>query len=320
MKDLIIIGGSIAATAAGVYAARRKLDFEIITKEFGGEVATSGEIGNWPGMVSVQGTDLSGQFKEHLQALSVPLTEGVEVTKIERTGSGFITHARSMNVAQAADKEKQGDENGITYESKAVLVATGVHPRHLGIPGEEEFFQKGVTYCTTCDGPIFAGKTVVTIGGGNTGAESVIMLSEIAQKVYWISNADAVKAEPILVDKIKAAENVEIIYNADTKEIKGETFVKQLLYTDNKTNEEKSLDLDGVFVHIGMIPNSDLVPEEVEKDKFKQIVVDERGQTSVPGLFAAGDVTSVPFKQITIAAGQSVTALLQIVSYLNTLK
>lgn len=301
MFDLIIIGGSAAGTAAGVYAARRGLNFKIITKEFGGEVATSGIIENWPGIVSTDGIVLADQFKAHLTANNVTPEEGVSVSSIIKQTDGLFL--------VSADENK-------TYTAKAVIVATGVHPKELGVPGEKEFRNKGVTYCTTCDGPLFTDKMTTVVGGGNSALESALMLADIASQVYIINKNAQFKGEQILIDKVSAKKNVQIIYSAKTMEIKGEQLVSGIVYTDlNGATQE--LKTDGVFIHIGMIPNSEIVPKEVVKDKFGQIIVDEHCATNIPGLFSAGDVTNVPFKQIVISAGQGCIAALSAVEYIN---
>ncbi len=298
MLDLIIIGGSSAATPAAIYAARRGLKFKIVTKDFGGELATSGEIGNWPGIVSTSGIALAQQFREHLEALKVEIDEGIEVEKIIKRESGFCIGIEG---------------NTCAYEAKTVIVATGAHPKELNIPGEKEFRTKGVSYCTVCDGPIFSGKVTATIGGGNSALESALMLADISSKVYVINKNPAFKGEQVLIDNLKAKKNVEIIFNAKTTEIFGNEFTQGLRYNDQE------IKVDGIFVHIGMIPNSFIVPDEVAKDQFGYIKVNANCETNLPGLFAAGDVTDVPFKQNPIAAGQGTIALLSAVGYLNRL-
>ncbi|MBI4117148.1 MAG: FAD-dependent oxidoreductase [Parcubacteria group bacterium] len=301
--DLIIIGGSAAATAAGIYAARRNLKFKIISKDFGGEVATSGEIGNWPGVNHTDGIALADQFKKHLKFYKADMEEGIEVEKVIRQNDGSF---RVM--------AKTGE-----YATKAVIIATGVHPRELNVPGEKELRNKGVSYCTVCDGPLFPGKVVATIGGGNSVLESGIMLADIAGKVYVINKNPAFKGDQILIDNLLKKKNVEVIYNAKAAEILGDGFVSGLKYKDQAGNEQE-LKVDGIFIHIGMVPNSGLTPEGVEKNNFGEIVVSKNCETGIPGLFAAGDVTDVPFKQIVIAAGQGTCALLSAVQYLNRQK
>lgn len=320
MFDLVIIGGSAAATAAGVYAARRGLNFKIIAKEFGGEVATSGIIENWPGIVHTDGLQLTEQFKAHLLANHTTPEEGVEVRSIIRQTEGlFCVSVNKDGPTMASDKIEGADtETALKcdYNAKAIIVATGVHPKQLNVPGEEIFRNKGVTYCTTCDGPLFTGKITTVIGGGNSALESALMLADIASQVYVLNKNAQFKGEQILIDKLATKQNVKIIYQAKTTEIKGEQLVIGIMYTDS-VGASQELKTDGVFIHIGMVPNSGLVPTEVVKDKFGQIIVDDHCATNVPGLFAAGDVTNVPFKQIVIAAGQGCIATLSAVEYLN---
>ena len=309
MLDLLIIGGSAASTAAGIYAARRGLNFKIITKEFGGEVATSGEIGNYPGTGMTDGIKLADQFKEHLKLYKADPEEGIEVAKITKQEDGTFTVAAKKDGAD------------ISYQAKAVIVATGVHPRELSIPGEKEFRNKGVSYCTTCDGPLFGGRVTTVVGGGNSALEAGLMLADIAQKVYVINKNAAFKGDDVLIKNLssKSKDKVEIIYEAQTMEIIGEQFVIGIKYKD-KDGNEKEVKTDGIFVHIGMIPNSGIVPDNVEKNPFGEIKVSVKCETNVPGLYAAGDVTDVPFKQIVIAAGQGTTATLSAVEYLNRLQ
>lgn len=304
MFDLIIVGGSAAATTAGIYAIRRGLKFKIISKDFGGEVATSGEIGNWPGDGMTDGIALADKFRKHLEQYRVDVEEGVKVASINKQEDG------SFSIKT---------ETGQEYLAKTVIVTTGVHPRPLNVPGEMEFRNKGVSYCTTCDGPLFGGKVTATVGGGNSALESGLMLADIALKVYIINKNPQFKGDQVLMDNLKKKGNVEIIYNANTTEILGDKFVTGLKYRD-KENNERELKVDGIFIHIGMIPNSSIVPEEVEKNQFGEIKVNANCETNIPGLYAAGDVTDVPFKQIVIAAGQGCIATLSAVQYLNKLK
>ena len=324
MYDLIIIGGSAAATSAAIYAARRGLNFKIITKDFGGEVATSGEIGNWPGMSQTDGITLAKKFREHLDFYKIDIEEGVMVDKITRQEDGTFcitakTDTRSSMVSEKVPVLSEQSESKCDYVAKTLIVATGVHPKELNVVGEKEFRNKGVSYCTVCDGPLFGGKTVAVVGGGNSALESGLMLADIAKKVYVISKNNKFKGENVLIDKLVQKENVEILYEAQTKQIFGDEFVTSLKYND-KDSQENELKVDGVFVHLGMIPNSGLVPSDVDKNKFGEILVDKNCQTNIPGLYAAGDVTDVPHKQIVIAAGQGCCALLSAVNYLNNLK
>ncbi|MEK7589623.1 MAG: FAD-dependent oxidoreductase [Patescibacteria group bacterium] len=305
--DLIIVGGSAAATTAGIYAVRRGLNFKIITKEFGGEVATSGEIGNWPGIATTDGIALAEQFRAHLKFYNVEPEVGVEVEHVVKQDDGlFLISAKKNGTA-------------VEYQAKTVIVTTGVHPRELNIPGEKEYRTKGVSYCTTCDGPIFGRKITATIGGGNSALESALMLADICSKVYVINKNAYFKGEDVLIKNLQKKSNVEIIYNAKATQIIGEQFVNALKYQD-QTSVEHELAVSGIFVHIGQLPNSHVVPANIERDAFGQIKVSANCETNIPGLYAAGDVTDVPFKQIVIAAGQGCIATLSAVQYLNRLK
>src|SRR3989344_1193363 len=235
MFDLIIIGGSAAAASAGIYAARRGLNFKIITKDFGGEVATSGEVGNYPAIPDTNGIDLAAKFKEHLKFYNVEPEEGVEVEKIIRQENGTfcIIAKKDGNVGMAGEKLPDGHPGSkCEYIAKAVIVATGVYPRELNIPGEKEFRNKGVSYCTVCDGPLFAEKTVAIVGGGNSALESGLMMAELASRVYMINKNSAFKGDTILLENLKTKQNVEFVYNVKTSGISGEQFVTRLQYKD----------------------------------------------------------------------------------------
>lgn len=323
MLDLIIIGGSAAATTAGIYAVRRNLNFKIITKDFGGEVATSGEIANWPGVIKTDGVTLAQQFKDHLASYGVEPEEGVEVEKITKQADGvFCITAKKDGTTMASDKVPDGEGKVIPkcdYIAKTVIVTTGVHPRELNVLGEKEFRNKGVSYCTICDGPLFVDKITTIIGGGNSALEAGLMLTDIATKVYIINKNPQFKGDWVLIDNLLTKQNVEIIYNAQTAEIIGQEFVTGVKYND-ASGASQELKTDGIFIHIGMMPNSGLVPLEVEKNNFGEIKVNANCETNIPGLYAAGDVTDVLHKQIVIAAGQGCCAVLSAVNYLNKLK
>jgi alkyl hydroperoxide reductase subunit AhpF len=307
MDDVIVIGGSAAATAAGIYLARRKMKFRIVAIEWGGEVATSGEISNYPGFIKTDGIELSEKFLEHLRSYGVEPELGVRVLKIQKLAEG---HFR-------VEAEKNGSP--IVYEARAVIVATGSRPRELNVPGEKEFRGKGLSYCTVCDGPLFKDKVVVTIGGGDSANESGIMMNEIAKKVYVLTKNPDMKGDPSLIARLKSGKNVTIIPNANTTRILGDKFVTGVEYEDMLTHEKKVIEADGVFVHIGMIPNTDFMPPEVKKNPYGEVIIDQNCMTSVPGLFAAGDLTEISFKQIGIAVGQGTIAALAAVTYVNKL-
>ncbi len=310
MFDLIIIGGSAAGSAAAIYAARRNLNFKVVTFDVGGEVALSGVVNNWPGIIEIQGFELAQKFNEHVKSYGVEIDTGYKVEKIISEKNYHTVIAKD-----GAGVEKQ-------YQTKTVIVATGIHPRQLGVVGEKEFDRKGVTYCTVCDGPLFKKKITTTVGSGNSALESAIMMAGIAQKVYLLSkyanthedNFGFPKGENILIEKLKTLPNIEVIYSATTTEILGEKSVTGLKYTVG--GEEKTIETQGVMVHIGQIPNSQFL-DTVNKNKINEIMVDPKCRTSVPGIFAAGDVTDVAYKQIGISAGQGITSALAAIEYIN---
>lgn len=307
MLELLIVGGSAAATAAAVYAARREVNCKIITQSWGGEVAQSGSIGNYPGFNEINGLELAGKFHEQVEFNKVPIEEGVWVESIAKKGGGSF--------AVVAKKDSQEVE----YTAKAVIVATGVHPRELNAPGEGNLRGRGISYCTTCDGPLFRGKTVAVIGGGNSALESALMLKEFCPKVYLLTINDELMGETIYITKLQQSQNVEIIYGADTKQFVGANRLEAVEYIDKKSNKTKKIEVQGAFVHIGLVPNSGIVPAEVEKNKLNEIVANSLGETNIAGLFAVGDVTDIPFKQIAIACGQGVAAVLRAIQYIDQL-
>ncbi|MBI4099198.1 FAD-dependent oxidoreductase [Candidatus Parcubacteria bacterium] len=319
MLDTLIIGGSAAGTAAAIYAARRNLNFLLISKDFGGEVATSGEIENYPGFPHTDGIELVEKFREHLEKNKVQMELDAEVVSITQVGDHFAVTVRPDGMLKAGDKLGVAEATDAKqYEARTIIYATGVHPRELNAPGERELRAKGLSYCTVCDGPLFPKKTVVTIGGGNSALESAIMLSGIASKVFVLNKNPAFKGDQVLIDKLSKLPNVEIIYNAQTAKILGDKFVSAVEYKD-PSGETKTIEAQGVFVHIGMVPNGSCAPAAVEKNQFGEIKTNCIGETNLPGFYAAGDVTDIPFKQIGIAVGQGIAALLAAVSYLNKL-
>ncbi|MEK7131337.1 MAG: FAD-dependent oxidoreductase [Patescibacteria group bacterium] len=314
MYDLIIIGGSAAGSSAAIYCARRKLNFKIVAMDTGGEVALSGEVGNWPGILSIQGFELAQKFTEHVKSYGVEIDEGWKIEKITRIKKHY-----TLTAANGAGETKE-------IATKSAIIATGIHPRHLGVPGEKELDRKGITYCTVCDGPLFKNKTTVTIGSGNSALESVLMMASFASRVYLLSkfpdtpeqNGGFPKGENILIEKAKSLPNVEIIYEATTTAITGTDRVAGIKYKIGK-GPEQELAVEGVMVHVGQIPNSQFAGK-VKKNKMGEIMVDEKCRTNLRGIFAAGDVTDVAYKQIGIAAGQGIVAGLAAIEYINMWK
>ena len=315
MLDLVIIGAAATGCSAAVYAARRNLDFVVISKDIGGEVALSGEVENWPGQIHTTGVQLAQDFHKHAISYGVKFENGLEVTDI----------FQEKNYHIVITKDYSGNEK--RFETKTVLIGSGIHPRMLGVPGEAELKGRGVTYCTVCDGPLYKKKITTTIGAGNSGLESALMMGTIAEKVYFLTKyantpetkGGFPKGENILIEKVKQMNNVEIIYNADTFAIVGEKNVTGVKYRDILTKEEKEITTNGVMVHVGMIPNSSFV-KNIEKNGAGEIETDKIGATNIAGIFAGGDVTNIPYKQISIAAGQGVTAVLAAIDYINRWK
>jgi alkyl hydroperoxide reductase subunit F len=298
MKDLIIIGAGPAGITAAIYAARKKLDFSVITKDIGGQAAWSGDIENYTGYQFISGPELALKFKEHLEGFGFDLKEEVEAVKVEKEASNFRVET---------SKE--------AYSAKTVIIATGKRPRMLNVPGEVEFKNRGVTYCATCDGPLFADKNVAIIGGGNSALDAALQMMKIASKTYLINIKDKLTADPIMQKKVIASPKVEILNKTKTLEIFGDVFVKRIkVETEGKVRE---IPLVGVFIEIGLIPNSNII-DFVEKNKLGEIIVNCMDETSHPGVFAAGDVTSVPEKQIIVAAGEGSKAALSAFKYLYT--
>jgi len=304
MLELLIIGASAAGSSAAIYAAREKLNFKIIAKETGGEIATSGEVNNFPGWGKTNGQTISKKFQDHLEIYNInpDLNLTAQKIKIQPDNSFKITAKK-----QTIKKE---------YKAKSVIVATGMKPRRLKVPGEKKFRGKGISYCTVCDGPLFKGKSVAVIGGGESALESAIMLKDIAKKVYLLNINDNFKGDNILIEKINKKNNIIPINKADTKKFVGDKFINGIIYKD-KDKKKQKLEIKGVFIHIGLIPNSKFTPNKLDKNNYGEIVINKKCQTNISGLFAAGDVTDLPYKQIAIASGQGATAALSAIDYLN---
>jgi len=303
MYDLIIIGGGPAGVAAGIYASRKKIKSLLITDFFGGQSIVSNKIENWIGEKEISGFELAKKLEDHLKSQQgIEILEGDRVSKVEKTENGF----------------KVFTNNNKIFETKYVLVTSGSSHRKINVPGEKEFEGRGVFYCATCDAPLMKNKTAAVIGGGNSGLEAVLDLIPYASSIYLLEYGEKLKGDLITQEKIKSSTKVQIITLAETIEITGEGFVKGLKYKDRKTNEIKELKIDGVFVEIGMVPNSFLVKDLVNLNNFGEIIVDTKTQqTSLFGVWAAGDVTDFPYKQNNIAVGQAISAILNINDYLN---
>ena len=313
MYDFLIIGGGPAGVAAGVYAARKKIKTILITEEWGGQSIVSAGIENWIGTKNVTGIDFAKMLEEHVRAQEdIDIVTPDKVTKIEN-----VEPRTDQSGTGANGHFKVQTQKGNEYEAKTIFVGSGAHRRKLGVPGEKEFDAKGVAYCSTCDAPIFRDMDVAVVGGGNSGLEAVIDLIPYAKSIKLLERSDLLKGDAVTQDKIKESEKVEIIFNAETTEILGDKMVTGLKYKDVSSGEEKTLNLAGVFVEIGSIPNSDIVKGIVEMNEFGEIIIDSKNaRTSQKGIWAAGDVTDDPFKQNNISAGDAVKAAIDAHNYL----
>lgn len=305
IHDLIIIGGGPAGVSAGVYAARKKLKTVLITESFGGQSIDSMGIENWIGTINIKGPDLAKQLENHIKAYasdSVIIKTGAKVDKVTKTDSGF-----KVSVAEEE------------FEAKTLLIASGSSRRKLNIPGAEEFENKGITYCASCDGPVFSGMDVVVVGGGNAGFESAAQLLAYTKSVTLLHHGEKFKADEMTVEKVLSHPNMLGILNAEPVEIKGDNFVKSITYKNKKTGENKELQVSGVFVEIGLIPATGFLEGVVPLNENNQIKIDHRtGRTEVPGVWAAGDVTDTLYHQNNIASGDAVRALEDIYLYIHT--
>ncbi|MEW5805123.1 MAG: FAD-dependent oxidoreductase [Patescibacteria group bacterium] len=308
MFEVIIIGASAAGISSAIYLSRRGIKPLILGFELGGEMALSGEVGNYPGFGQTNGVELTEKFLSHLRQYQAEPVLGVKITGLKKADDGFTVEGW-----------KDSEANQVKYQAKAVIIASGAHPRELNVPGEKELRGKGVSYCTVCDGPLFKDKVVVIIGGGDSANEAGIMMNEIAQKTYLITKNPEMKGDPSLIRRLKESKNVEIIPKAMTEKILGDGFVSGIEYKDLSSGETKTIQAQGVFIHIGMIPNSDFVMPELAKNERGEIIIDKFCRTNLPGVFAAGDITDVQYKQIGIAVGQGICAGLSAVDYLNKL-
>lgn len=304
--DLIIIGGGPAGVSAGIYASRKHLKTLLITKEWGGQSIVSSDIQNWIGTPSISGADLAKNLEAHLRHYAdgfLDIKENGFVQNIEKSDAGFAVSMTSGEVASAS----------------ALLITSGSSRRKLTVPGADEFENKGLTYCASCDGPLFAGMDVVVIGGGNAGFETAAQLLAYAKTVTLLHHGSSYKADPVTVNRVLSHPNMTGILNAETTKVIGDKFVSGLGYKIVGTDDEIILPVNGVFVEIGMIPNTDFVAGLVPLDEYKRIKIDPWTQkTEVPGVWAAGDCTNIRYHQNNISAGDAVRALEDIYITLKT--
>ena len=301
MYDIIIIGSGPAGLSAAIYAQRACLDTIVIEKNgiSGGQVLNTWEVDNYPGFPGVSGFELSRQFREHANKLGARFVQD-EVVQVELSG----------NVKKVVCEEE-------TYEARCVILASGAHHRTLEVPGEEELRGAGVSYCATCDGAFFRGRTVAVVGGGDAALEDAIFLARMCEKVYIVHRRDKLRGAKRLQERLQALENIEFVWNSETVAIEGNGQVEALRLRQTKTGEERRLDVDGVFIAVGIAPESELYAGQVEFDEQGYIRADESGQTSVPGVFAAGDVRTKALRQILTAASDGANCVASAERYLQ---
>ncbi|MFA4937052.1 MAG: FAD-dependent oxidoreductase [Patescibacteria group bacterium] len=305
--DVIIIGGGAAGLTAGIYSSRRALKTLLISPDIGGQAASTDEIENYPGVELITGPELMDKFKKQAEKFGTEFVFA-EVTKIE----------------SKQDKENKPlftiSTNTENYTSYSVILAFGLTHRHLNVPGEKEFGAKGVGYCATCDAPLFKNKPVMVVGGGNSAIDAALLLAKNSPKVYLVNRNDNFNAEAVLVEQLKQPQ-IEVIMNSQVKEIKGDTRVKSVVIYDNRDpNKTREIITEGVFVQVGFVVDAKLVEGLVDLDERKQIKISWDAETSAPGIFAAGDLTAISYKQIVISAGWGATAALKAYEYLQKVR
>ena len=297
--DVLVVGGGPGGASAAIYAARKGIRTGIVSERFGGQILDTAAIENFISVNRTEGTKLAANLEEHVKDYDVDIMNLQKATRLEKKNLVEIEL-----------------ENGAVLKSKSVILSTGARWRKIGIPGEDEFRNKGVAYCPHCDGPLFEGKHVAVIGGGNSGIEAAIDLAGIVKHVTVLEFASELKADSVLQDALYKLPNVTVIKNAQTTEITGDDSVNGITYIDRETDKEQHIELAGVFVQIGLVPNTDWLGDSVERNKFGEIIVDARGATNIPGVFAAGDCTDAAYKQIIISMGAGATASLSAFDYL----
>lgn len=300
--DLVIIGAGAAGLAAGIYGARSELKTLILEEKMaGGTTADAPLIENYPGFQSISGQELAQKMATHCRSV------GVEIHELERVLSSNLKGER-----------KRVKTDKAAYEAQAVIIATGTHYLELGIPGEKQFRGKGVSYCGVCDGPLFKNKRVLVVGGGNSAVTTALYIAELASEVKLAHRRKTLRAEEALVEALKSKSNVEILWNTEVKKIEGTNVVGKALLFDNETGETKELGVDGIFIQVGEAPNSQLAKKAgVNVNREGYIIVEVRQRTNIAGVYAAGDVTNHPVKQVGTAVGQGITAALEAYGYIR---
>jgi alkyl hydroperoxide reductase subunit F len=300
--DVLVVGGGPAGASAAIYSARKGLNTGVVADRFGGQVADTLAIENFISVKATEGPKMVAQLEEHVKEYDVDVMHNQRATNLQKGSDGYDITL----------------ENGAVLQAKSLVLATGARWREMNVPGEQQYKGHGVAYCPHCDGPLFKGKPVAVIGGGNSGIEAAIDLANIVEHVTVLEFADTLRADEVLIRKANSLKNITIIKNAQTTEVLGDgNKVIGLNYTDRVSGESKELALAGIFVQIGLIPNTEwLKDSDLELSQFGEILIDAKGATSLPGIYGAGDATNTPFKQIIIAMGAGATASLGAFDYL----
>ncbi|MHB1138223.1 MAG: alkyl hydroperoxide reductase subunit F, partial [Microthrixaceae bacterium] len=302
--DVLVVGGGPAGAAAAIYAARKGIRTGVVAERFGGQVLDTMAIENFISVPYTEGPQLAAALEQHVHSYDA------DVMNLQRA-------TRLVPATEDGGPIRVELESGATLSSRTVVLSTGARWRHMNVPGEQEYRNKGVTYCPHCDGPLFKGKRVAVIGGGNSGVEAAIDLAGVVAHVTLIEFDSVLRADDVLQRKLRSMPNVDIVVSALTTEVRGDgDKVTALVYTDRTDDSSHEVALDGVFVQIGLLPNTEWLEGAVELSPRGEIVIDDRGQTSVPGVYAAGDCTTVPYKQIVIALGAGSTAALSAFDHL----
>jgi alkyl hydroperoxide reductase subunit F len=302
MYEIIIVGGGPAGMAASVYAARKRLNTLLISSDIGGQVNWTSGVENYLGYQFIEGPDLIAKFQQQVNQFPIDQKIGAKITQIKKIDGGFEVIS----------------ESGEQFQGKVVVLASGKRPRRLDVEGEKELTGRGVTYCATCDGPVFAGQKVAVIGGGNSAIEAALDMIKVAEHVDMVS-VTPLTGDPIMIEKLADAKNLTIYTNYQTEKILGQVLAEGIIIKEIKTGDTKQLDDTGIFVEIGLEPNSDMVKDLLKLNENGEVPVNLACETEIPGLFAAGDVTNVPEKQIVIATGEGAKAALQAHRYLQRL-
>ena len=298
--DLLILGGGPAAMSAAVYAARKMMNLAIITKDFGGQIRETSEVENWLGFQSINAKDLADSFEEHVKGFDIPVSLGASITEVKREADAF----------------KVRTDDGKIYSSRTLIIATGKRHRPLNVPGEKDLVGRGVAYCATCDAPFFKGKKVVVAGGGNSAFTTAVDLLKVGAEVIVVNFIKGWQADEALQQRAKQTGKVSLLDYHQVVRIEGKDRVTGVVIKNRENEKEEKINANGVFVEIGLLPNNEPVKNLVELNEQGEVIVDCSCRTSIEGLFGAGDVTTVPHKQIVISAGEGAKAALSVYNYL----